>query len=84
MYIDEWGHGFKTEEECIKHIIECHMDIENLCGELSYWLSFETLFAWIHEKHWEDFKKDFAKDIQDASRSYTQFLYSYDEEWVEE
>ena len=81
MFVDDWGHEYKTKEEAIAGVLP-HMDVDLLSDELGYYLNFTNLFKWI----WKDprrkaeFEKDFAEQLTEAQTSWAEWCFNEEED----
>ena len=87
IYVDEYGDEFKSKEEYFQKIcqeIEEYDQWKEIVAENYHFELNLNIMDWIMENAGEQFKKDFAKEIEEAIQSYLEDRWwNVEEVWVD-
>lgn len=76
MWIDSWGNESNTKEEAKNKILKNFRESENYFETISEILIIPTrFFEWIVNNHWNEFKKEFATEIDQAEKDWAEYYF---------
>lgn len=81
MWVDSWGNESNTKEEAKNKILKNFRASEYYFETIAENLIIPTkFFEWIVANHWDEFKKEFDKEIDKAEKYWAEYYFEELEE----